>query len=170
MVAGFDQSQPIRAALLRKGLADARQRSALARLLSLSHNEVLALQHLAQAGELTPGKLGARLQLSSAAVTTLLHRLQRAGHITRHPHPNDRRSALIRLSTELTVRAIDAWAAYVADTDELTGTLSDDERDLVRRFLEATADAAERHADRLVRDADARARDELAVPLPTLWA
>jgi hypothetical protein len=40
----------------------------------------------------------------------------------------------------------------------------------VRRFLEGAADAAERHADRHVRDADSAAHDALAVPLPALWA
>ena len=54
----------IRAALLHKGLADARHRTALARRLGLTENEVLAVQHLARAGELTPGQLGALLQLS----------------------------------------------------------------------------------------------------------
>jgi hypothetical protein len=43
----------IRAALLRKALADAAQRAALARRLGLTDKEVLAVQHLARAGELT---------------------------------------------------------------------------------------------------------------------
>jgi hypothetical protein len=54
----------IRAALHRKALADARQRAALARRLGLTDSKVLAVQHLARAGELTPGQLGALLQLS----------------------------------------------------------------------------------------------------------
>jgi hypothetical protein len=39
-----DNPALIRAALLRKALADARQRAALARRLGFTHNEVLALQ------------------------------------------------------------------------------------------------------------------------------
>jgi DNA-binding MarR family transcriptional regulator len=160
----------IRAALHRKALADARQRAALARRLGLTDSEVLAVQHLARAGELTPGQLGTLLQLSSGGTTGLIHRLQRAGHVSRHAHPRDRRSAVVRLTPAIAAWAAEAWAPFVAEVDALALALSPAERDVVRRFLEGAADAAERHAERLVRDADATAHDALAVPLPALWA
>jgi DNA-binding MarR family transcriptional regulator len=160
----------IRAALHRKALADARQRAALARRLGLTDSEVLAVQHLARAGELTPGQLGTLLQLSSGGTTGLIHRLQRAGHVSRQAHPRDRRSAVVRLTPAIAAWAAEAWAPFVAEVDALAAALSPAEREVVRRFLEGAADAAERHADRLVRDADATAHDALAVPLPALWA
>jgi DNA-binding MarR family transcriptional regulator len=160
----------IRAALHRKALADARQRAALARRLGLTDSEVLAVQHLARAGELTPGQLGTLLQLSSGGTTGLIHRLQRAGHVSRHAHPRDRRSAVVRLTPAIAAWAAEAWAPFVAEVDALALALSPAEREVVRRFLEGAADAAERHAERLVRDADATAHDALAVPLPALWA
>jgi DNA-binding MarR family transcriptional regulator len=160
----------IRAALHRKALADARQRAALARRLGLTDSEVLAVQHLARAGELTPGQLGALLQLSSGGTTGLIHRLARAGHVSRHAHPRDRRSAVVRLTPAIAAWATDAWAPFVADVDALASSLSEREQQVVRRFVEGAAEAAERHADRLVRDADATAHDALAVPLPALWA
>ena len=64
-----DGTTRIRSALHRKALADARQRAALARRLGLTDSEVLAVQHLAREGELTPGHLGALLQLSSGGTT-----------------------------------------------------------------------------------------------------
>src|ERR671931_2485053 len=153
-----------------RGLADARQRAALARRLGLTDSEVLAVQHLARAGELTPGQLGALLQLSSGGTTGLIHRLERAGHVSRHAHPRDRRSTVVRLTPAIAAWATDAWAPFVADVDALASSLSDREQQVVRRFLEGAAEAAERHADRLARDADATAHDALAVPLPALWA
>jgi DNA-binding MarR family transcriptional regulator len=165
-----DAPPRIRAALHRKALADARQRAALARRLGLTESEVLAVQHLARAGELTPGRLGALLQLSSGGTTALIHRLQRAGHVSRHAHPHDRRSAVVRLTPAIAASATDAWAPFVAEIDALVEAMAEDERELVRRFLDGAAEAAERHADRLVRDADASAHDSLAVPLPALWA
>jgi DNA-binding MarR family transcriptional regulator len=168
-----DEADPptrIRAALHRKALADARQRGALARRLRLTDSEVLAVQHLARAGELTPGQLGALLQLSSGGTTGLIHRLEKAGHVTRHAHPRDGRSAVVRLTPAIAAWATDAWAPFVAEVDALASSLSERERDVVRRFLDGAAEAAERHADRLVRDADATAHDALAVPLPALWA
>jgi DNA-binding MarR family transcriptional regulator len=160
----------IRAALHRKALADARQRAALARRLGLTDSEVLAVQHLARAGELTPGQLGGLLQLSSGGTTGLIHRLERAGHVSRHAHPRDGRSAVVRLTPAIAAWATDAWAPFVADVEALASALSEREQEVVQRFLESAAEAAERHADRLVRDADATAHDALAVPLPALWA
>jgi DNA-binding MarR family transcriptional regulator len=108
------------------------------------------VQHLAHSGELTPGQLGGLLRLSSGGITGLVHRLERAGHISRHANTRDRRSVVVRLTPAIAARAADAWAPYVAEIDALAAALSD--------------------ADRLARDADAAAHDALAVPLPVLWA
>lgn len=170
MATGLDRSELIRAALLRKGLADARQRAALARRLDVTDSEVVAIQHLARAGELTPGRLGALLQLSSGGVTGLIQRLERAGHVTRHPNARDRRSAVVWLSQATAAHASELWAPFVEEIDQRVRDLSEPEGEVVGRFLEATADAAERHADRLARDADVAAQDRLAVPLPPLWS
>ena len=160
----------IRAALLRKALADAAQRAALARRLGLTDNDVLAVQHLARAGELTPGQLSTRLQLSSGGTTGLIQRVQRAGHVTRDCHSGDRRGAVLRLTPGIQECAAEAWAPLVAEIDSLVDDLSPPEVEMIRRFLEAVADAAQRHATRLAADADAVAHDSLAVPLPALWA
>lgn len=58
----------------------------------------------------------------------------------------------------------------MAELDALVEAMAPDEREVVRTFAEGAAQAAERHADRLVRDADASAHDSLAVALPALWA
>jgi DNA-binding MarR family transcriptional regulator len=170
MADASDSLLAIRAALYRKALADARQRAALARRLGATENEVLAVQHLARAGELTPGQLGAQLQLSSGGTTGLIQRLQRTGHVTRTAHPRDKRSAVVRLSPATQQSATEAEVPLGAELDALALELSESERDAVRCFLERAADAAERHADRLARDADSTAHDALTVPLPALWA
>ena len=160
----------IRAALLRKALADAAQRAALARRLGVTDNEVLAVQHLARGGESTPGQLSMRLQLSSGGTTGLIQRMQRAGHVTRDVHPRDARCVVLRLTPEIQAWAADAWAPLVAAIDALVDDMSSKEAEVVRSFLEAVADAADRHATRVAADADAAAHDALAVPLPALWA
>jgi DNA-binding MarR family transcriptional regulator len=165
-----DAQTLIRAALLSKGLADTRQRAALARRLGLTDNEVLAAQHLARAGELTPGELSALLQLSSAGTTALIHRMQRAGHMTRRAHHRDGRSAIVRLAPDLHATTTEASAPFVAEIDSLIAKLPRDEAAAVSRFLERVAEAAERQVDRLAADADAHARDALAAPLPGPWA
>ncbi|MEN2736479.1 MarR family transcriptional regulator [Microbacterium sp. X-17] len=44
----------------------------------------------------TPAELGAHLGIKSSSVTAMLDRLAASGHVTRHPHPQDRRSLTIR--------------------------------------------------------------------------
>ncbi|WP_434318549.1 MarR family winged helix-turn-helix transcriptional regulator [Leifsonia sp. P73] len=44
----------------------------------------------------TPAALCAHLSIKSSSVTAMLDRLAAAGHVTRHPHPQDRRSLTIR--------------------------------------------------------------------------
>jgi DNA-binding MarR family transcriptional regulator len=170
MTTPSERPQLIRAALLRKALADAGQRAALARRLGLTDNDVLAVQHLASAGELTPGRLSSLLQLSSGGTTGLIHRLQQAGHLTRANNRRDGRSAVLGLTPEIQTWASDAWAPLVAEIDSLVHELSEDEAKVVQSFLQGVADAAERHASRLAADAHATAHDALAVPLPALWA
>jgi DNA-binding MarR family transcriptional regulator len=102
----------IRAALHRKVLADARQRAALARHLGLTESEVLAIQHLARAGKLTPGQLGWLLQLSSGGTTGLVHRLERGDHLIRDEHPRDRRSTVLRLTPAIAAWTSEAWAPF----------------------------------------------------------
>ena len=77
---------------------------------------------------------------------------------------------MVRLTPAIAVWASEAWAPFVAELDALVEAMAPDEREVVRRFVEGAAQAAERHADRLVRDADASAHDALAVALPALSA
>jgi DNA-binding MarR family transcriptional regulator len=160
----------IRASLNRKSLAAVRHRAALGRLLGLTESEVLAIQHLARAGRLTPSQLGALLRLSSGGTTALVQRLERNGHVTRDPNPGDRRSSFLRLTPEVQRRAEEAFAPLVGEIDELAARLSDDERRLVADFLRRVADAGERQADALARAADDPAADQAGVPSPGLWA
>jgi len=164
-------AEGIRASLNRKALASARHRAALGRLLGLAEGEVLAIQHLARAGRMTPSQLGSALRLSSGGATALVQRLERGGHVARDPHPHDGRSVLLRLTPQIEARAGEALAPLVAEIDALTARLSDDERALVADFLARVAEAGERHADELARSAgDAAPAGAGGSPVPGLWA
>jgi DNA-binding MarR family transcriptional regulator len=163
-------AEAIRKAINRKELAATRQRSALGRLLGLSDTDVLAIQHLAAAGRLTPTQLGSMLGMTSGGATALVQRLEREGFVAREPHPSDRRSALLRLTPEIERQAGEALAPLVAAIDALSAQLDDRERRAVARYLAAVADAGERHADELARRADAATQPVPASPVPALWA
>jgi DNA-binding MarR family transcriptional regulator len=163
-------TERIREALLRHGLAAAEHRVLLGRLLGLTESDVLAVQHLAREGRMTPSALGARLHLTSGGTTALVQRLERAGHLERHPNPADRRSVLVALSPTVLERGGAALAPYVAELDRLVGSLSTADQTTVERFLAAVAGAGVRHAEALAATAFAEQRDGGLFAAPALLA
>jgi DNA-binding MarR family transcriptional regulator len=161
-------SRLIRVSLERYAAATSRQRTAIERLVGLPDGAALALQHLLRA-ELTPSALGRRMQLSTGGTTALIRRLARSGLVSRHPHPADGRSTVLRPASDIPARAEEALAPFLADIDELTRALSPADRARIERFLARAADLAEQHTDRLITEAQASAHDALDVPVPVLW-
>jgi DNA-binding MarR family transcriptional regulator len=149
----------IRTALGRYELATIRLRVALGRVLDLAEHDLLAVQHLARAGELTPTQLGRLLDLTSGGTTALVQRLEGRGFVSRTPHPVDRRSIHLRLTAELEALAEVALAPLLVDIDGAARRLSGDEVAVVESFLTEVTATVERHAGELARRAD---RDDVA--------
>jgi DNA-binding MarR family transcriptional regulator len=164
------QEDDNRNGLLRWELAAARHRIVLGRRLGLAETEVLAVQHLIQADELTPGALGDLLQLSSGGVTAMVSRLERAGYVARRRHPQDKRRALLRPTPALRARAAEAWAPLIANIDAVVGSLSQREQRLIGDVVTRLTQAIDHHADRLVSEVMTTERDALSVPEPGRWS
>jgi DNA-binding MarR family transcriptional regulator len=116
---------------------------ALAREAGLELSELAALDHLADEGDLTPGALGARLGLTSGALTRLADRLEADRLLQRVPNPADRRSVLLRITPPgrvLADRSIEAWAGDVRREYKRLGRK---ERLAVARFLNSLIAASE---------------------------
>jgi len=160
--------EEIRQLLNRRDLASARHRAAMSRRLGLSESEMLAVAHLAQHGRLSPSALGQLLDLSSGGVTALVQRLEGAGHLVRRRHPTDGRSVLVELSGTLVERAERAFGPLVDDLDRASLELSEQERQVVRRFLDRAVALSEDHAHREL-SASSRAEPVVAAPAPGLW-
>ena len=120
--------------------------AAFARDVGVSVPELLALENLENDGGLGPSELARRLQLSTGAVTALVDRLEASGHAARAAHPSDRR----RIVVTRTAKASDALATEAAPLEHeirrLAEGLSDDEREVVARFLDAFISIVERAA------------------------
>src|SRR5687768_972666 len=63
--------------------------------LTVNPTDLAAMEHLIQDGPLSPTDLAKRIGVSTAAVTTIVDRLTAVGHVTRMPHPTDRRGVLV---------------------------------------------------------------------------
>jgi DNA-binding MarR family transcriptional regulator len=160
----------LRACLLRKALADCRQRAAAASLLGVTTTDVLALQHLARAGTITPGALSDRLQLTSGGTTAVVQRLERHGLVTSGPHPDDGRSTLLRLSPAAEHRVARAYAPLVQEVDAIVDGLAPGERAVVEGFLARVAEVTEASADAILRHVRGERLRVEAVPHAGLWA
>ncbi|MGY1729531.1 MarR family winged helix-turn-helix transcriptional regulator [Geodermatophilus sp. SYSU D01062] len=107
---------------------------------------VTAIMDAARAGQpLTAGGLGAAVGLSSASVTALVDRLERAGHVQRVRDPADRR----RVVLQMTAPTMAAGAAYFGGLQrELLAAmedLSDADVAVVHRWLTAVTDVVVAH-------------------------
>jgi DNA-binding MarR family transcriptional regulator len=163
--------QRLRDLLHRKALAASRHRGGVARRLGLSDTEVAALAYLAQHGRLTPGEIGERLFLTSGGVTALVHRLERAGHIRREPHPHDKRSTLLTATPEIVEAASELFEPLVTRIDDSAEQLTPEERTAVGRFLERIVMISEEEADDMRDRVANRDGDRLpGVPAPGLWS
>ena len=164
------RSEALRGLIGRRDLAAAAVRNALAKLLGVTDTEVTVLAHLAQRGALTARQLSHLVQLSSAGATTVVQRLERAGHVVREGHPFDRRSALLRLTPAAVELLSTFLAPLVEELDDAAAGLSDEEQAAIERYLERVASATEAFADRL-RDQIADESQAInAIPAPGLWA
>lgn len=130
--AGTGSPLDVIGALTRMEAADASLRHRLRDRLDVSGSDVVLLQFVgrAEAGGRTVrvADLVRHLGLSSPAVTATTQRLERAGHVERTPHPEDRRSRIIRLTPDTRAAFTRALDHTSEQLDELLSSFSDDER------------------------------------------
>ncbi len=107
---------------------------------------IVAIMDAARTGSaLTAGALGSAVDLSSASVTALVDRLERAGHVHRVRDPQDRRRVVLEISDS----AMAAGSAFFGGLQrELLAAMdayTDEELAVVRRFLAGITEVVTRH-------------------------
>jgi DNA-binding MarR family transcriptional regulator len=87
----------------------------------------------------TAAAIAAHLHITSASTTKLLDRLERAGHITRSPHPSDGRALAIRITPNTRRVATETVGVQQSRRFHAAARLTAAEREVVIRFLRDTA-------------------------------
>ena len=113
------------------------------RFMKLGDTDMRALHFLMVSenrGEIvTPGALAAHIGISAASTTKLLDRLERGGHVLRHPHPSDRRALTVTVTPETRRAATMSVGRQQARRFYAAARLTSAEREAVARFLDDMA-------------------------------
>lgn len=108
----------------------------LARRMGIPPTDVWALEHLLNAGPLGPVELGRRLGIRSASATTLVDRLERAGHAERTRPLGDRRRLAVVATPVAADAAGAAFAPLGAALEGAAAGMTAAERTTVARYLD----------------------------------
>ncbi len=106
----------------------------VARRAGLSTSELHSLRHLRD-DPLGPVELARALGVTSAAASGIVDRLVSHGHAERRPHPDDGRRTQVVITESGRAEAVTMLAPMFRALATLDGSLADDERAVVERYL-----------------------------------
>jgi DNA-binding MarR family transcriptional regulator len=124
-----------------------RHAAATAKRMGLEASELAALEHLQAAGAINQKRLGDRLSINPGAITAMIDRLERRGYVERIPNPEDRRSALVKITKVGLQESLRHLWPYIEDMKCVEAGFSEEERAVVGRFLRAATQATQRAAE-----------------------
>jgi DNA-binding MarR family transcriptional regulator len=101
---------------------------------------------------LTAGELAEAASVSPGAVTTVLDRLERMGLVTRTRDEADRRRVLVELTPQARELAYSVYGPIAAYAGKYIEQLSDEEIDLITKFLEVAVEVNERRVKEITSD------------------
>lgn len=114
--------------------------------LDVNPTDLQAMEHLLMSGPLGATELARRVGISAGAATTAVDRLVALGHVTRQPHPTDRRSILVVPQQTSRERAMGRLIPMIMGIDAELDAFSPDEQEAITRYLQQVVESLRRHA------------------------
>jgi DNA-binding MarR family transcriptional regulator len=108
--------------------------------LTVNRTDLEAMEQLIMDGPLSPTQLARRLGVTTAAATTVVDRLIAVGHVTRHPHPSDRRAVLVVPNPDSVAKAMGTLMPMIMGIDSAIAGFDETERATITAYLAAVAD------------------------------
>jgi MarR family transcriptional regulator, organic hydroperoxide resistance regulator len=90
-------------------------RHAIASKLGLTVTDMECLDFLMDTGSATAGQLADRTNLTTGAITSMIRRLEQAGHVTSRRDPDDRRRVIVTIVPEKLDQGRRLYAAFAED-------------------------------------------------------
>ena len=117
--------------------------------LGINRTDGRCLDIVENEGPMTAGRLATLSGLTTAAVTAVLDRLERAGYARRVRDAGDRRQVIVELTPLMGERAGRIWGPLGQEAIAEIGRLSVDELKTVMEFFRRGREVNERHVERL---------------------
>lgn len=117
-------------------------RHAVMRRSGLGETELVALQHLTDTAH-GPAELARLLDVSTAASTGIVDRLERRGHVERRPHAVDRRRTEVHLTDSGRAEVLGLLMPMLVALRALDGDFDEAEHAVIRRYLLGATSAFE---------------------------
>jgi DNA-binding MarR family transcriptional regulator len=114
----------------------------VARRAGLSESELVTLSHLSRE-RIGPAEVARRLDVSTAAATGIVDRLVSRGHVERRPHAGDRRRTELVITDSGRQEVVHHLLPMFGVLDRLDRSFSEDEREVVARYLRGATAAFE---------------------------
>ena len=144
----FRAPEPETRALRRLQSAMSDAEAALGRRMRMHPTDLAAMGYLSLSDEpVGPGELAHRQALSPAAATELVDRLTSAGHVERRRDLADRRRIRLEPSDEAVSNVRGQLDSLLSALDAAVQESDEEERAVIRAFLERATAAYERWAD-----------------------
>ncbi len=100
-------------------------------------------------GSMTAGMIASESGLTTAAVTSVLDRLEKLGYVKRERDTEDRRRVNVALTEKAQQRAMEIWRPLGKDAFEGFAEMSTAELEAVIRFFEFGKELNQRHVERV---------------------
>ena len=117
---------------------------AIAKHLDVDAPGLEVLDHLISRGPTTPTDLAHNVEISTAAMTLVLNRLEDRGHVRRDRHPSDGRKLIVTASDDAEAEAERLVAPLIGEVEAQIAAMSAAERATVARFLDDLVRAYDR--------------------------
>lgn len=115
--------------------------------LEVNPTDLEAMEHLLMGGPLGPSELARRVGISAGAATTAIDRLVALGHVTREPHPTDRRGVLVVPAPASRDRAMNRLMPMIMGIDAQLDAFSPTEQETITSYLRQVVDRLREHVD-----------------------
>src|SRR5687768_13070282 len=129
------------------GIQDNAFDDATAERLGINRTDLNCIDIIERHGGVTAGELATESGLSTAAVTAVIDRLERAGYARRVRDPDDRRRVRVEVTTDLQHAADELYGPMMAEWNAMMNAATIEQLQLMVAFMREANEVKPRHLE-----------------------